>query len=416
MASLSHAVSILQGVPIAVQVFTIITAIPIAIYAYDWVYKERPFPGYPLISLDGKTPEESWINFPKETLVKGAQLCPDSPFQVASYTGPKLILPQKYAEEVRAAENVHFTKSVAADLPWSLPGFKAFKLQHDYDRVLPTVVRTKLTLSLNQLTKGIVEETLSVIEDLFGKQTRGGDWQKISIRGAAMQIVAQNTLRVMVGEKLCRDPELIDIHTRHASAVFAAGSEIRAFPTALWPIIHWFLPLPQQLRKQLKRADEIMGQEVRRREQEARTAIASGQKIAKFGDSVAWHVDVTNSLGVKNYDQTAGQLAFTMAALHNTSTVSTIFGLLQNSNIVCLTMIFSPLAATRRGHVGALRTSRMDRHPPQRSHFSRDRNGLDPTNSCQDGPYGRFFQGNSDIYPRSSDHCAPIRREGLAVP
>ncbi|EWG44560.1 hypothetical protein FVEG_15674 [Fusarium verticillioides 7600] len=320
MASLSYVLSLLQGVPIAAQVLTIIAAIPLAIYAYDWLRKERLFPGYPLISLDGKTPEESWINFPKETLVKGAQLCPDSPFQIASYTGPKLILPQKYAEEVRVAENAHFTKSVTADLPWSLPGFKAFQLQHDHDRVLPTVVRTKLSLSLNQLTKGIVEETLSVIEDLFGEQTRGGEWQTISIRGAAMQIVAQNTLRIMVGEKLCRDPELIDIHTRHAGAIFAAGSEIRAFPTALWPIVHWFLPLPQQLRKQLKRAEEIMGQEVRRREQEARTAIASGKKMAKFGDSVAWHVDVPTSLGVKDYDQTAGQLAFTMAALHNTST------------------------------------------------------------------------------------------------
>ncbi|RBQ75116.1 hypothetical protein FVER14953_05584 [Fusarium verticillioides] len=224
MVSLSYALSLLRGVPIAAQVLTIIAAIPLAIYAYDWLRKERLFPGYPLISLDGKTPEESWINFPKETLVKGAQLCPDSPFQIASYTGPKLILPQKYAEEVRVAENAHFTKSVTADLPWSLPGFKAFQLQHDHDRVLPTVVRTKLSLSLNQLTKGIVEETLSVIEDLFGEQTRGGEWQTISIRGAAMQIVAQNTLRIMVGEKLCRDPELIDIHTRHAGAIFAAGT------------------------------------------------------------------------------------------------------------------------------------------------------------------------------------------------
>ncbi|KAF5598734.1 cytochrome p450 [Fusarium pseudocircinatum] len=205
MASLSYALSLQQGVPIAAQVLTVIAAILIAIYAYDWVRKERLSPGDPLISLDGKTPEESWINFPKETLVKGAQLCPDSPFQIASYTGRKLILPQKYAEEVRVAENAHFTKSVTADLPWPLPGFKAFPLQHDYDRVLPTV-------------------------------TRGGEWQTISIRGAAMQIVAQNTLRIMVGEKLCRDPELIDIHTRHAGAVFGAGSEIRAFPTALWTI------------------------------------------------------------------------------------------------------------------------------------------------------------------------------------
>ncbi|KAF4501771.1 cytochrome P450 monooxygenase [Fusarium agapanthi] len=262
MASLSYALSLLQGVPIAAQVLTIIAAIPIAIYAYDGVRKERLFPEYPLISLHGKTSKESWANFLKETLVKGAQLCPDSPFQIA---GPKLILPQKYAEKES----------------W---------------------------------------KRLSVIEDLFGDQTRGGEWQTISIRGAAMQIVALNTLRIRVGEKLCRDPELIDIHTRHAGAVFAAGSEIRAFPTALWPIVHWFSPLPQQLRKQLNRADEVMGEEVPRREQEARTAIASGQKMAKFGDSVAWHVDVINSLGVKDYDQTAGQLAFTVAALHNTST------------------------------------------------------------------------------------------------
>jgi hypothetical protein len=48
--------------------------------------------------MDGKTPEESWINFTKESLVKGAQLCLDSPLQIASYTSPKLIFPQKYAQ------------------------------------------------------------------------------------------------------------------------------------------------------------------------------------------------------------------------------------------------------------------------------------------------------------------------------
>ncbi|KAF5599420.1 hypothetical protein FPANT_3397 [Fusarium pseudoanthophilum] len=65
MASLSYVLSLLQGVPIAAQILTIIAAIPIAIYAYDWVRKERLLPGYPPISLDGKTPEESWIIFPK---------------------------------------------------------------------------------------------------------------------------------------------------------------------------------------------------------------------------------------------------------------------------------------------------------------------------------------------------------------
>ncbi|KAF5640551.1 hypothetical protein F52700_3702 [Fusarium sp. NRRL 52700] len=57
------------------------------------------------------------------------------------------------AEEVQVADSVPFTKSVVPDLPWPLLGIKAFKLQHGHDRVLPTVVRTKLSLSTREYKK-----------------------------------------------------------------------------------------------------------------------------------------------------------------------------------------------------------------------------------------------------------------------
>lgn len=312
--------SALHGVPFVVRFLTLIAAIPLALYTYDWAKKERLFPGYPLIALDGKTPEDSWINFPKETLVKGANLYPDSPFQVVSNSGPKLIIPQKYADEVRTSQNLNFQKSFLADFPWKLPGFKAFAMQEQDATVLPTVVRTKLTSTLASLVESTKDEILKVTSRLYGQTEGKEEWHTITVQADMQYLIARTTLRMMLGEKLSCNDELVKIHISHANHIFGAGNEVRAFPTVVWPIVHWFLPGCQALRQNLKRGCDIMQEEVARREEEARKMMAAGKKVAKHNDSVGWHVEVTKG---RDYDVNTAQLALSMAALHNTGTVST---------------------------------------------------------------------------------------------
>lgn len=352
MAFLSEVFSVLHGIPTAVRIVTLIVTIPFALYAYDWARREKLFPGYPLIALDGKTPENSWINYPKETLVKGAQLCPDSPFQVVSNTGPKIIIPQRYADEVRASTSVNFPKSFLADFPWRLAGFTAFALQQHDATILPTVIRTKLSSTLATLVQPLIDECLLVIDDQFGKQA-DGEWNTIEIEPNMVQMIARFTLRTMLGEEKAHDAELVKIHVQHAQHIFTAGSDVRAFPTILWPIVQWFLPGPRALRQQLRRSYEIMGDEVGRREKEAKAMVAAGKKVDKYNDSVGWFVEVTKG---RDYDLIAAQLSFSMASIHNTSAVSTIIACVVMSKFACLMV----LLATGWSYVATLRTSRVD--------------------------------------------------------
>lgn len=204
MAFLSQVLSVLHDIPTAVRIVTLIATIPFALYAYDWARREKLFPGYPLIALDGKTPEDSWINYPKETLVKGAQLCPDSPFQVVSHTGPKLIIPQRYADEVRASTSVNFPKSFLADFPRRLAGFTAVALNERDPGVLATVIRTKLSSTLASLIQPLIDECLLVIADQFGKQAEG-EWSTIEIEPNMVQMIARFTLHTMLGEEMAHD-------------------------------------------------------------------------------------------------------------------------------------------------------------------------------------------------------------------
>ena len=351
MAFLSQVFSVLHDIPTAVRIVTLIVTIPFALYAYDWARREKLFPGYPLIALDGKTPEDSWINYPKETLVKGAQLCPDSPFQVVSNTGPKIIIPQRYADEVRASTVLNFPKSFMAEIPWRLAGFTAFALQQHDPAILPAVIRTKLSSTLSNLIQPLIDECLLVINDQFGKQVEG-EWNTIEIEPNMVQMIARFTLRTMLGEEKAHDPELIEIHVGHAKQIFSAGNDIRAFPTILWPIVQWFLPGPRILRQQLRRSYEIMGDEVGRLEEEAKATIAAGKKVDKYTDSVGWFVEVTKG---RKYDLIAAQLGFSMASIHNTSAVSIIAFVFMSKFARLMVLL-----ATGWSHVGTLRTSRMD--------------------------------------------------------
>lgn len=81
--------------------------------------KERPLVGYPMASIPGKSARESWLLDGRKLVEKAEQEVPeyigfliyghwayqpisyDGPFQIMSSTGLKLILPNKYAHELR---------------------------------------------------------------------------------------------------------------------------------------------------------------------------------------------------------------------------------------------------------------------------------------------------------------------------
>lgn len=195
-------------------------------------------------------------------------------------------------------------------------------MQQPDPSVLPTVVRTKLTSTLATLVEPIRDEILQVISRLYGKQTEcKKDWHTVTVQHDMQYLIARTTLRTMLGGEMARNDRLVNIHINHANNIFAAGNEVRAFPTAVWPVVHWFLPGYKALRQNLKRGCDVIQEEVQRREEEVRKTMAAGKKVAKYNDSVGWYVEVTKG---REYDVNTVQLAFSTAAIHNTGTVSII--------------------------------------------------------------------------------------------
>lgn len=320
---LTNKASFLVGIPFTTYILGCISAVSLAslvLWKYRFAVKKRPLRGIPILTLDGQTPEESWYTKPRELLIKGRKLYPDQPFQVLSYGGPKVVLPQRYLEETRDSPQAVFPPYLLDDMPWNLPGFDGFKTMHENQVVFPEVIRIKLTQSLGLITESLVEEGLMVTEELFGKLA-SGQWHNIKLLEEATKIISRFTARTMLGEDMAHNPNYVDITTQHAGIAFPAAMQLRRWPHSLRPIVRYFSPQCQKLRRQVQRARQLITKDMERRERMVKACIATGQKVPKTHDSVAWVLD--RSKTDKKLDLVGFQLAISMAAIHNTGGVGT---------------------------------------------------------------------------------------------
>lgn len=265
-------------------------------------------------------PEEGWYTQPRELLIKGRKMYPDQPFQVLSYGGPKLVLPQRYLEEVRDTTHAAFVPYAVGEMPWNLPGFDALLAMNEHQSLIPEVLRVKLTQSLGLITEGLAEEGLMVTEELFGKLTPG-QWHNVSLPIEATKVIARFTARTMLGAEMAHDPEYVDLTIQYAGVAVQAAMQLRRWPHYLRPIAQYFTPMCQKSRNEVRRARQLITKEVERREKSAKAAIAAGQKVPKTHDSVAWVLDQSKT--DKKLDLVGFQLAISLAAVHNTGGVST---------------------------------------------------------------------------------------------
>ncbi|PVH98550.1 cytochrome P450 [Periconia macrospinosa] len=305
----------LAGIPLAIYTLVCLAAVPPILWLYRFATRQQPLRGVPIVTLDGQKPEEGWYAKPRELLIKGRKQYPDQPFQVLSYSGPKLVLPQRYLEEVRDSPNAAFAPYVVGDMPWNLPGFDGFLAMYKHQSLIPEVLRVKLTQSLGLITEGLAEEGIMVTEELFGKLAPG-QWHNITLLAEATKIISRFTARTMLGEEMAHDPEYVNLTIRYAGVAFPAALQLRRWPRYLRPIVQYFTPLCQKARCEARTARKLITKEVERREKLARAAIAAGQKVSKTHDSVGWVLEQSKTDG--KLDLVGFQLAIFTAGIHNT--------------------------------------------------------------------------------------------------
>ena len=171
--------SLPHGFPVSLQVVAATLVLGII---YSIVTKDRPYTGFPIITVDGLSPKSSWLYHGRRVLAEGVQqvgqtlvvsLSRTNPwqcsgaFQIITGTGPKIVLPNRFADELRNHPSLNFNKAFAKvsidpssllassidvrqDLFVNYPGFEAHKQGLYDDSFIQETVRVKLTQSLGR--------------------------------------------------------------------------------------------------------------------------------------------------------------------------------------------------------------------------------------------------------------------------
>ncbi|KAI0202679.1 cytochrome P450 [Astrocystis sublimbata] len=296
------------GLPISAQLAGVVVLLGII---WSLITKNRPLSAFPLISVRGLGPRKSWMSHGTEVLNEGSKA--NVPFQVMTGTGPKIILPNRYADEVRNLPELNFSKAFQNDFFVNYPGFEAHKHSIENDGLLRDTVRVKLTQSLGLVTADLVDETIATTDDVFGTSDK---WATRMIRDDMLEVVARVSSRVFLGPDLCRNRRWLEIAKTYTVDTFALSFLMRMTPAFIRPLAYLAVPYSSRLRKSVRDAHKLILPEVEKRKAAVDAARAAGEKPPKVADTIGWMYDVAKG---KNVDLVSGQLLLTMAAIHTTT-------------------------------------------------------------------------------------------------
>src|SRR3954465_5975437 len=139
-------------------------------------------------------------------------------------TGPKIVLPNRYADEVRNHPSLNFNKAFSKDFFVNYPGFDPFRQGLKDDTFIQEVVRVKLTQHLNLVTDDIVEETTDSVHDIYGEAE---EWHNIVIKDTVLDLVARLSSRVFLGKNLCRNKRWLEIAKSYTVDAFVLSFILR---------------------------------------------------------------------------------------------------------------------------------------------------------------------------------------------
>ncbi|OJI79583.1 hypothetical protein ASPTUDRAFT_78935 [Aspergillus tubingensis CBS 134.48] len=220
---------------------------------------------------------------------------PNTPVPLHTDVGTMTMLPPSMANEIRNNEHLSFSRWAMKAFHGNLPGFDGFRESGQDSGIVQAVIANDLTKYLNKVTEPLADETSVAVRELL---TDNEEWHTIHLSGVIMALISRISSRVFLGEKLCRNEEWLRITQSYTIDGFLAMTELRMWPAAIHPIVHWFLPRCRKLRTQVNKA----------------------RKAAKG----------------RPYDPVGAQLILSVGAIHTTSdlTCQTMTHLAQNPEIL----------------------------------------------------------------------------------
>ena len=233
--------------------------------------------------------------------------------------GQKIILPASLANWVQSNRDLDHKELVRQDFFAGIPGFEAQTALHAHDEKLVNIIKTKMGQN-DSIMPAINSSLIKAFDTVWTNDKR---WHTLDCHKDTMRIIVRAASSVFVGPRLTDDVEWLDLVQDYVMAYFTAVSELHAYPVWSRSIVHWFMQNVKACRKYVKRAREIMQEEIRQRETE--------DKI--YNDALEW----SRSTGIQ---AEAGdiQLALAMAAIFTTTEAfrQLLINIAQHSELVPL--------------------------------------------------------------------------------
>ncbi|KAF2655356.1 cytochrome P450 [Lophiostoma macrostomum CBS 122681] len=274
--------------------------------------RKKPYANIPVLSSD----RNEYLQDGRGLLERGKKF--KSCFQVQTGTNFKIVVPNRFATELKNHQSLSFNDAHARDSFTSYPGLQPFREILENDTFIQEVVRKKLTGSLGLITTALVEETQLTYHDMFGESK---EWQTRVIKSDIQDIIARLSSRVFLGHDLCRNRDWLDITKNYTLTSFQAISELRAHHSLVRPVMHWFSKNCTQARHYYKRAQALIKPVVDRRKAQIQTNSSGGEGSYKTSDAIGWMVECARG---RNIDYAAAQLSFSLAAIHLSSETMTM--------------------------------------------------------------------------------------------
>ncbi|KAL4819696.1 cytochrome P450 [Aspergillus spinulosporus] len=225
--------------------------------------------------------------------------------------GNLMILPNRYAHEIRNNDLLSFRDGLEKDFFTTVPGLEAMFTGTFHNHIVWDTA-SAFSRKLGALIESLTTETGIFLRDNWSDDT---EWHAITLNETMNLLISQLTARIFIGEELCRDRDWIQIAISYTAHHTAAMKELHGYGRLI-PLAHWFLLSCRALRGCVR-----AGRPFVERVLEARRT-AQGKGEGKSIDALSWIDGVAGENGIK-YDATLTQLRLAYAAVHTTSDMMT---------------------------------------------------------------------------------------------
>ncbi|EFQ36440.1 cytochrome P450 [Colletotrichum graminicola] len=259
----------------------------------------------------------------RELFAEGTRKFPDRPYKLFTDLGDVIVVPNKYAEELKSSRDLDFNGSARDAFHDYIPGLTPLHT----DMRMRYVIQNYMTKTLPSLTEQISQEAIKALREIFPNSK---DWTEVT-PDKVMHVMSRMSSRIFMGDELCNDMEWIKASSEYIHLAGHGVFELSRWPRALRSWVHWFLPTFTEIRRRLAHCRAVLQPHIDRRVAVKKAAAERGEPNP-YNDSIEWF---SREL-TPGADPTEVQINLTILAVHTTTDllVQTLVDIAKNPEIL----------------------------------------------------------------------------------